>query len=242
VSKAYKSQPATPPVLRKLQFAIQGIDVWLCGLERTTDELTRASASLSPAERVRAERFGTDALRDRWIAGRATLRLLLGNALGIAPAAVVIRRGERGRPELGESGTVRDFNVSHTRDVALFAIARDLPDGARIGADIERGDREVRADKLARKFLTMREQAMLAQHDIDERRRLFLRYWTCKEAMSKATGDGLAAPFRRLDVELDPSPRLRDGPSPYLAPHWTLHDAGAPEPWFATIAIWRRPP
>jgi hypothetical protein len=57
--------------------------------------------------------------------------------------------------------------------------------------------------------------------------------------MSKATGDGLAAPFRRLDVDLAEPPRLRDGPPPYLAPDWSLHDAGVPEAWIATIAIWR---
>jgi phosphopantetheinyl transferase len=72
----------------------------------------------------------------------------------------------------------------------------------------------------------------------DERRKRFLRYWTCKEAMSKATGDGLAAPFRRLDVELAETPRLLDGPPPYDAARWTLRSAAVPATWFATVAIW----
>ena len=134
-----------------------------------------------------------------------------------------------------------DFNVSHTRGVALLAIARDLPGGTRIGVDIEHADRDVGADRLARKFLTPREQQSLAALDFGARRKRFLRYWTCKEAMSKATGDGLSAPFRRLDVELAESPRLLDGPVPYVPARWALHYAALPPDWLATVAVWRGP-
>ena len=118
------------------------------------------SACLSTTERARAQRFGTDELRRRWIAGRATLRLVLGDALGIAPSAVEIRRGVRGRPELADAGSGIDFNVSHTGGVALIGIAKGLPADTRIGVDIERLDREVGVDRLARKFLTATEQGL----------------------------------------------------------------------------------
>jgi 4'-phosphopantetheinyl transferase len=194
---------------------------------------------LSPAESARAERFGTDALKVRWIAGRAALRTVLGHTLGIAPAAVAIRGGARGRPELADTGYGIDFNVSHTRGVALIAIARGLAEGTRIGVDIEHRDREIGADRLARKFLTPREQATLAELAPDLRRQRFLRHWTCKEAMSKATGDGIAAPFGRLDVEIAQPPRLVDGPPPYLPGHWSLSYAEVPDEWLATVALWR---
>jgi 4'-phosphopantetheinyl transferase len=191
---------------------------------------------------MRAQRFGTEELRRRWIAGRGALRVVLGGELGIAPSAVAIRRGVRGRPELDDAGAGIDFNVSHTRDVAIIGIARDLSAGTRIGVDIERVDREVGVDRLARKFLTAAEQTSLADLDLRGRRERFLRYWTCKEAMSKATGDGLIAPFGRLEVALSESLRLVAGPPPYVPAQWTLHDAMAPATWLATIAIWRRPP
>ena len=187
---------------------------------------------------MRAQRFGTDELRHKWIAGRGALRALLGEELRIAASAVEIRRGVRGRPELAEPGFGVDFNVSHTRDVALLAIARDLPAGTRIGVDIERAEREVGVDRLARKFLTARERQSLARLALAERRTRFLQYWTCKEAMSKATGDGLAAPFGRIDVELADSPTLLDGPPPYQPPRWSLHVAAVPAAWLATVAIW----
>ena len=81
--------------------------------------------------------------------------------------------------------------LPHAR--ALFALAEGLPPGARVGVDVEHAGRAVNADGLARKFLCERERAALAPLDADARRGRFLRLWTCKEAMSKATGDALSA-------------------------------------------------
>ncbi len=213
--------------------------LWWCRLERGGEDFDGIASLLSPEESARAERFGTDTLRIRWITGRAALRMALGSTLGVDPAAVALRRGVRGRPELADAGSGIDFNVSHTRGVALIAITRGLAEGTRVGIDIEHRDREVGADRLARKFLTPREQATLANLGPDVRRQRFLRHWTCKEAMSKATGDGLAAPFRRLDVEISDPPRLVDGPPPYIPGHWSLSYAKVTDEWLATVALWR---
>lgn len=214
------------------------IALWLYPLHCDSAESRELERSLSPAEIERADRFGTPALRARWIAGRATLRSLLGVVLGIDPAAVPLRRGTRGRPEVGAEHGL-DFNVSHTDDVALIGIAAGLATGARIGVDIECEDRKVNADGLARKFMTARERAGMAPLDEEARRRRFLRLWTCKEAMSKATGDALSAPFRDIDVSLDDGPRLIAGPAPYEAGRWRLVSAAVPAGLIATVAIWR---
>ena len=194
---------------------------------------------LSPAERARAARFGTEALRQRWMAGRGALRTVLGQTLGVDPANVALVRGARGRPALADDATRIDFNVSHTRGVALVVIARNPTGALRVGVDIEHRDREVGADRLARKFLTASEQATLAQFAPDLRRQRFLRYWTCKEAMSKATGDGLVAPMRRLDVELGPTPRLRAGPPPYTPKTGRSHSPTSRPNGWPTVALWR---
>ena len=165
---------------------------------------------------------------------------MLASELGIDPAKVPLQRGRRGRPELAAPHTL-DFNVSHTRDVALIAIAHGLPPPSRIGVDIERVDRIVNADGLARKFLTGRERAAIAPLAVDTRRRGFLRLWTCKEAMSKATGDALLAPFREIDVTVDDGLQLRAGPPPYTPGHWQLFAADIAEDFLATVAVWRAP-
>ncbi|MEP6997471.1 MAG: 4'-phosphopantetheinyl transferase superfamily protein [Betaproteobacteria bacterium] len=227
----------TPPIA--LPAPDPAIALWLCRLGCSNDEECALAQSLSPQEIERANRFGIPALRARWIVGRAMLRRLLGVALGVDPAAVELRRGRRGRPQLA-ANYGRDFNVSHTDDVALIGIATGLPAGGRIGVDIEREDRTINADGLARKFMTERERAAMAPLDDAARRRRFLQLWTCKEAMSKATGDALSAPFRTIDVALDGGPHLTSGPAPYVPDRWRLISAAVPAGFVATIAIWRR--
>jgi 4'-phosphopantetheinyl transferase len=218
-----------------------GIDLWWAALDRPAAEVADLAHCLSEAEHARARRFGTDLLRQRWIVGRATLRGLLGRALGIAASEVALTRGLRGRPELDMEKPI-DFNVSHTRGMALIGIAAALPAQMRVGVDVEHGERTVNADGLSRKFLTAREREGLAPMTVEERTRGFLRLWTCKEAMSKATGDALSAPFRLLEVSLDGGLALVDGPAPYRPADWTLHPAVVPAGFLATVAIWQPVP
>ena len=150
------------------------------------------------------------------------------------PGEVGIRRGRRGRPEL--AGGALDFNVSHTNGVAVIGITRR----GRIGIDIERSDRTVGADRLSKKFLAATERTAVEAMPDDERRARFLRYWTCKEAMSKATGDGLIAPFARIHVDVD-RVALVDGPPPYVPAAWRLHSVSAPAPYLVTVALWHPP-
>jgi 4'-phosphopantetheinyl transferase len=209
------------------------VALWWAPLAASDDEVARVSGWLAPAEHARAARFSRETLSRRYILGRALLRWALGNALGLPPPAVPIVRGVRGWPQLATNVGI-DFNISHTRDVALIGIARTR----RIGVDVERADRDVRADGLARKFLTPAERATLAALPEAERRVRFLRYWTCKEAMSKATGDGLSAPLRRLEVRLAEGIELARGPAPYEPARWRLHAVDVPDGYLATLALW----
>lgn len=221
-----------------LPSVVPGVALWWSDLAHPAADIEHYALCLSPVEMARAARFGTAALRSKYIAGRATLRLLLGRALRIAPASVALHRGVRGRPEIAGANLPLDFNVSHTEGGAVFAIAHNLPRAARVGVDVERWDRRLDADRLARKFLTAREQASLHGVDADERRQRFLRYWTCKEAMSKGTGDGLIAPFAHLDVDAGAALTLLDGPPPYLPDAWRLHVVAVPAGFLATLAVW----
>jgi len=105
--------------------------------------------------------------------------------------------------------------------------------------DIEHRDRELNVDGVARKFMSAHEQAMLGSRDGEARRHALLRLWTCKEAMSKATGDALSAPLRDLDVQLEPALALADGPAPYTPADWRLAAIDAPDGYLATAALWR---
>ncbi|CAG1006576.1 4'-phosphopantetheinyl transferase Sfp [Burkholderiales bacterium] len=209
--------------------------IWWCPLERADDEMPALWATLSPAEIERAGRFGTDALRRRYVVGRSALRWTLAQALRVDAAAVPILRGPRGRPMLGGDRAL-DFNVTHTLGVALIAHL-DRP-GWRVGVDIEGVDRSLAHDGLARKFLTDRERAVIAALDDDARRLAFLRHWTCKEAMSKATGEGLSAPFREIGIDTSGGLAVAEGRDDYAPERWKLHPVGLGHGLIATAALW----
>jgi 4'-phosphopantetheinyl transferase len=189
---------------------------------------------LSRDERARMQRFGHDALRTRYLIGRASLRWVLAQTIGITPQSVMIERGAHGRPQLDAAAGI-DFNVSHTTDMALIGVSRE----SRIGVDIERADRVIHSPRLARRILTDRERAALPATD-DAIRRRILRLWTCKEALAKATGDAMSAPFGRLDIATEPALQLIDGPPPYHPRDFVLFPASVPDEYVATVALWRR--
>jgi 4'-phosphopantetheinyl transferase len=213
------------------------VALWWCELAPGLAVVDELGGWLSPAEHARAARFASPERRARYVAGRAALRWTLAQRLGIGPREVPIERGERGRPRLAGSA-LPDFNVSNTRDVALIALC-DTPD-VRVGVDIEHLQRPVRHEGLARKFLTTRERETLAALDETARSGAFLRYWTFKEAMSKATGEALAAPLRRIEVAPGTPSRLIAGPAPYDPGAWELHEAGVPSGYLAAVALWHR--
>jgi 4'-phosphopantetheinyl transferase len=212
---------------------VAGVSLWWGTLEAGDDDFAHLASWLAPAEQARAARFGREPLRRRYVVGRASLRWVLGSTLGLAPSDVPIVRGERGRPRLDGEANL-DFNISHTESVALIGVTRS----GRIGVDVECEARTVNADGLARKFLTAGERASLAPLEEPARRTRFLRYWTCKEAMSKATGDGLSAPFRRLEVQLGKRIELRAGPAPYDPARWRLYAVDVVDGYLGTAALW----
>jgi len=225
-----------PPSLqiRELPPPVAGVAAWWCELAASAPDLEACFDWLSEGERARAERFGQPKLRDRYVVGRASLRRVLGERLGLPPASVPIVRGPRGRPRL-DIDSALDFNVSHTADVAVIAIVRD----ARVGIDVERLDREVNVAGIARKFLAPGEQAVLERLDADAARRALLALWTCKEAMSKATGDALTAPFASLHIDIAGAPTLIAGTGVYAPDRWALHRTSVPSEYVATVAVWR---
>jgi len=221
--------------VRELRSPDARIAMYACDLSDAPALADALAAWLSPAESLRARRFGSDALRRRYVLGRATLRALLGHRLGIEPDAVALARGRRGRPCLAASSGL-DFNVSHTAGILVAALAN----GVTVGVDVERDDRLINTRGIARRCLAPAEQAVVASLDPEAARRDVLQRWTCKEAMSKATGDAMSAPFRALDVALDPT-ALRAGPPPYVPEQWTLH-AIPLDGHFVTLAAWSRAP
>jgi 4'-phosphopantetheinyl transferase len=156
-------------------------------------------ALLAPADLQRRERLRRPADRHRLTAAAAVLRLVLGAYAGVAPDRVHIDRtcpgcGEQhGKPRTPDLPGVH-FSVSHCAGAVAVAVGADGP----VGVDVEEVGRYEPAelDRLADDVLAAEERAELARLPSRDRAVGFTTYWTRKEALVKATGDGLGV---RLD-------------------------------------------
>lgn len=155
-------------------------------------------ATLSDDERSRAARFRFERDRRRFVVARGVLRDLLGQYLGCDPGAIRFVRNAFGKPELHpDFGGRLKFNLAHSADLALIAIALD----AWVGVDIEciEGREESDYADVARSFFSPTEVDALSRVPSHRYVEAFLSRWTMKEAYVKARGTGLTdAP-----VELD---------------------------------------
>jgi len=209
------------------------VEVWHVPLAVSASELERLALLLSRDEQMRAARFQFTRDRDRSIAAHGMLRVLLGDYLGIAPAAIAFESGPDGKPTLAAPYSSVHFNLSHAGELAICAIARDCVPGI----DLERLDRAVDHDGLARRFFSAREYAELRRIPDAQRNRAFLACWTCKEAIAKATGRGLRMPLHKIEVTVDPDapPQVLNVPEG-KAREWSLHRIDAGRAYVATLA------
>ena len=172
------------------------IHVWCVELDET-GEVAALVAYLSADERERASGLLSGTHQRRFVVARGMLRRLLGRYLDQDPSAVSFSRGEHGKPFLPEGGL--HFNVSHTHELALYAIASDRE----VGVDVEWMRPQVAHEQIAARFFSLEEQEALAQVPDEERRTAFYNIWTRKEAYVKARGDGIAAGLGTFAVSLE---------------------------------------
>jgi len=160
-------------------------------------------ALLDAGERHRYARFLRDEDRARYLAAHALARLVLAGHLGVAAPALafeaVCRRcgaGDHGKPRLDTAGGGIEFSLSHSGARVVLAVARD----AAVGVDVERLNARRDFAALIPAVLSAAEQPSVAALPAAERAGAVLRYWTRKEALLKATGDGLSVAPAALTV------------------------------------------
>lgn len=167
------------------------VHVWAFTLGEPDAIIEAWTRLLSSDERLRADRFVRRRDRGRWIVARGVLRHLLGRYCGVDPAAIEFGYGSAGKPSIARGG-VRDelttFNLAHSHDRALLAVAR----GRDIGADLERIRDDFDPLPIAREFFFGAELAAIEAAAPNLRRDAFFRHWVAKEAVLKANGAGLS--------------------------------------------------
>jgi len=177
------------------------IHIWVASLEMAHQFLDEPFTLLAPDEKARAERFYFERDRNRFIAGRCLLRMIIGGYLGMDPSQIEFAYREAGKPVLksGPQGKKLQFNLSHSNDLALYIFSRNHE----VGIDVEYTHPMPDTDDFAEKFFSTRETELINSLRGEEKDAAFFKLWTCKEALLKANGSGLTMPLSHMEISLN---------------------------------------
>jgi len=218
-----------------------GVDIWRARLDLDPAAIEALSGILSKEEQNRAARFRFSLHRGRFIASHGILRKILGCYLGHAPGAIHYSADAHGKPHLSALCRVIDrgdlrFNLSHSRDMALYAVAVNRD----IGIDVEHAGRSCQALKMAARFFSPDEAAALGNLPERLREKAFFACWTRKEAYLKARGSGLSAPLDQFSVTVhpeEPPALLHAAWNDRAHLKWTLFDVDPGGGFMAAVAV-----
>jgi 4'-phosphopantetheinyl transferase len=167
--------------------------------------LERFGTWLNADERERASRYHFDADRRRFAWTRGVLRALLASYVGCPPIRIHFGAGDKGKLFLTPDHEGVRFNVSHSHEWALIALARDRE----VGVDVEQ-HRPLHHDLfgIATRFFAPAEVQALRALDAVGQEPAFFRIWSRKEAYIKATGEGVSAGLDTFEVSIDTTPAV----------------------------------
>jgi 4'-phosphopantetheinyl transferase len=178
------------------------VHIWRIPLAQPAAAREALWPTLAPDERERAERFHFARDRARFIVARGVLRAILGRYLECEPGRLRFHYNQYGKPALAPDREAAglSFNLSHTHDLALYALARSRA----IGVDVEQLRDDLDHMAIAEQFFSLREVEMLRALPPEVRGSAFFNCWTRKEAYVKARGEGLSLRLDQFDVSLAP--------------------------------------
>jgi 4'-phosphopantetheinyl transferase len=183
------------------------IHIWCADLDLSTHQISALWSVLSPDEQARAERFLQLKHRQAFIASRGILRHLLADYLKLKPGSISFAYNAHGKPFMvNPEGHDFFFNLSHSHDLALYAVTRI----AEVGVDLEYIKKDFPAEAIAERFFSVCENQQLLSFPSEQRVQAFFDCWTRKEAFIKGLGQGLFYSLSAFDV----------GFSPQLPPNW----------------------
>ena len=177
------------------------IHLWWAVLSDFDSELPRFETLLSSTERARAQSFHFPKDREQYVIRHGLLRVLLGRYLRTPPSEIEFRYGPQGKPGIksDDAPEVLYFSNSHSGHLALYAVTRACP----LGVDVECLRPIPDFQDIAARFFSPRETQMLMALPMAYRTEGFFAFWTHKEAILKATGEGIAHGLTEVEMTLN---------------------------------------
>src|SRR5687768_5549316 len=226
------------PAPNDLTLANHEVHVWRAQLELPSPRVQQLRGILTDDELDRAKRFYFEIDRQRFITARGTLRSILSRYIPTSPGDLRFFYNQYGRPSLAPefSSTPLNFNLSHSGNMALFAITRNME----IGVDVEHVRSSFDYEEIAKRFFSVNEVAILRTIPAEKKLEAFYNCWTRKEAYIKAHGKGLSLPLGSFDVSVapwEPPMLLITKDQPQECSRWTLLDLKPGPGYMGALAV-----
>jgi len=213
------------------------VDVWLISCD-SVNQIDSSAGLLSPEERERAARFHRELDRNRFRVTHTATRMILAQYLNVEPRELRFVAQAGGKPEFDSpfrSAGIQ-FNLSHSSELALLAVARE----ATVGVDVEWIDPDLRIGEVAERFFSAAEVSVLNALPAEERVEAFFSCWTRKEAYIKALGEGLSVPLDSFEVAFGSQRAaalvaVRSNPAELS--RWSMYDLKVPEGYKAAVVV-----
>lgn len=194
--------------------------LWLVDLD--AEIRTRRDALeklLSQDECERSCQFAFPYLKDNFVAARANLRLILSDYIEVPSKEIQFKYTKHGKPQLVDNNNCITFNLSHSKNWAAYVVSF----GNDVGIDIEKVRKDRYSSHMDQLCLSEKEQKFLHGLSFAERLQAFYLLWTCKEALVKALGYGLAYPFKELEIDIRNKACPKIKVNDIILKDWMLH-------------------
>ncbi len=150
---------------------------------------------LSTEEKKRANQFLLENAYQQFVIARGALKILCGYLLKYSPKKISLCYNQCGKPSILHEPKLQ-FSLSHSRSIILYAFCLQR----KLGVDIQYQKLSCSSFTLAlaKRYFHEEESLFLSQIKEPIRDQIFFKYWTRKEALTKALG-----------IRLDKIPKIK---------------------------------
>jgi 4'-phosphopantetheinyl transferase len=187
-------------VTRLTDIPIADVEIWHLDLDAIRTHLERVKHHLSSDEQERANHFIQRKTNEQFVLVRGLLREILAERINstasesVTPSSLHFSYGCFGKPFLSEYQDWQ-FNVAHTRNIALIAVIRNRA----VGIDVQWCNPDMNINEAMIAAYSDSEK-LLADLDPKAKHATGFQLWTLKEAYAKANGRGLSLKLKNINV------------------------------------------
>ncbi len=184
------------------------IEIWSVDICKNRDSIMHNMYLINDAEKERYNRFISEKDKLRFACGRIFSKMIAAAYLGLKAEDIHICADKNSKPKIKEHSNILKYNISHSGDMVLIAFSVY----GEIGIDIEQFDPGINVSEM---YSVFHSEEIKALADGD-RKKIFYRIWTAKEAYVKAVGKGFFIAPNSFFIAADGSVRDENDEKAYL--------------------------